>query len=71
MNCARMFLIVLAGSGVHLGELDYEHFSTDESGRRAGVICPTGALLGEAAMRLSYQTQTKGFMPQVFRKIVT
>ncbi len=74
---AKWFLTKEFGPYVYLGELiDEYRVPTDEMvGLRCGdCACgfrPTGALLGDdvwAMRRLSYRTQTKGFMPQEFRK---
>lgn len=68
------------GSFVYLGEIVTNiHFELDQpvafgcgDCTRCIVSCPTEALLGDGRMNakrcLSYQTQTKGFMPTEYRK---
>ena len=68
------------GSFVYLGEIVTNiKFEVDEPGvfgcgecRRCITGCPTQALLGDGRMNakkcLSYQTQTKGMMPEEYRK---
>ena len=68
------------GSYVYLGEVMTDiPFPPDEPGvfgcgecTRCVDYCPTGAILGNGQLNpnvcLSYQTQTKGFMPEEFRK---
>jgi len=68
------------GSFVYLGEITTNiRFEADTpkenacgSCQRCLTNCPTGALLGDGQMNaqkcLSYQTQTKGMMPEVYRK---
>ncbi|UUX33954.1 tRNA epoxyqueuosine(34) reductase QueG [Fundicoccus culcitae] len=71
------------GSYVYLGEIitDIE-FETDEAVPfgcgdcyRCVEACPTDALLGDGRLNgqrcLSYQTQTKGYMPQEYRRKIT
>lgn len=68
------------GSYVYLGEIITDiPFEPDEPGvfgcgdcTRCVTACPTGAILGNGQLNpivcLSYQTQTKGSMPEEFRK---
>ena len=68
------------GSFVYLGEVVTNiQFEPDEPGvfgcgncTRCITACPTKALLGDGRMNaqrcLSYQTQTKGLMPEEYRK---
>lgn len=71
------------GSYVYLGEIitdiEFEPDTPVENGcgecTRCIDACPTNALLGDGRMNaqlcLSYQTQTKGYMPKKFRRKIT
>lgn len=71
------------GSYVYLGEIMTDiPFPPDEPGvfgcgecTRCVAFCPTSAILGNGQLNpklcLSYQTQTKGFMPEEYRKKIS